>query len=99
VRAPRPRLGRPKPADVSAGLVTGLFSIPEGMAYAAIAQAAGIGPRPAFTRMAERTGLAGHLGPDGVLPASPVLSGALDEAVARGERWLAGHPEPDGRHL
>ncbi|MBO0512075.1 SulP family inorganic anion transporter, partial [Streptomyces beijiangensis] len=30
------RLGRPKPSDVSAGLVTGLFSIPEGMAYAAI---------------------------------------------------------------
>lgn len=35
---PRPgRLTAPKPADVSAGLVTGLFSIPEGMAYAAIA--------------------------------------------------------------
>lgn len=31
------RLGRPKPADVTSGMVTGLFSIPEGMAYAAIA--------------------------------------------------------------
>ncbi|MFE2725944.1 SulP family inorganic anion transporter [Kitasatospora sp. NPDC059327] len=31
------RLGRPKPSDVTAGLVTGLFSIPEGMAYASIA--------------------------------------------------------------
>lgn len=31
------RLGRPKPSDVGSGLVTGLFSIPEGMAYAAIA--------------------------------------------------------------
>lgn len=30
------KLGRPKGSDVSAGLVTGLFSIPEGMAYAAI---------------------------------------------------------------
>ena len=30
------RLGRPKPRDVLAGLVTGLFSIPEGMAYASI---------------------------------------------------------------
>ncbi|MGW6393715.1 SulP family inorganic anion transporter [Streptomyces sp. NPDC055103] len=30
-------LGRPRPADVGSGLVTGLFSIPEGMAYAAIA--------------------------------------------------------------
>ncbi|MEU7074078.1 SulP family inorganic anion transporter [Streptomyces narbonensis] len=30
-------LGRPTPADVGSGLVTGLFSIPEGMAYAAIA--------------------------------------------------------------
>ncbi|MFI9326230.1 SulP family inorganic anion transporter [Kitasatospora sp. NPDC052868] len=29
-------VGRPKASDVSAGLVTGLFSIPEGMAYAAI---------------------------------------------------------------
>ncbi|MFF1796734.1 SulP family inorganic anion transporter [Kitasatospora sp. NPDC058263] len=37
-RPPRlPRLAGPKPADVTAGLVTGLFSIPEGMAYAAIA--------------------------------------------------------------
>ncbi len=32
-----PRLGRPRPADATAGAVTGLFSIPEGMAYAAIA--------------------------------------------------------------
>ncbi|MFF5931719.1 SulP family inorganic anion transporter [Streptomyces hydrogenans] len=37
VRRLRRRLGRPKPADVGSGLVTGLFSIPEGMAYAAIA--------------------------------------------------------------
>ncbi|GAB1645319.1 SulP family inorganic anion transporter [Krasilnikovia sp. MM14-A1259] len=33
----RPTLTRPTGSDVSAGLVTGLFSIPEGMAYAAIA--------------------------------------------------------------
>lgn len=31
------RLGRPRPADVTSGMVTGLFSIPEGMAYASIA--------------------------------------------------------------
>ncbi|MFV8266666.1 SulP family inorganic anion transporter [Mycolicibacterium peregrinum] len=30
------KLGRPKPRDVIADLVTGLFSIPEGMAYASI---------------------------------------------------------------
>ncbi len=37
-RTPRlPRLAGPRPSDVSAGRVTGLFSIPEGMAYAAIA--------------------------------------------------------------
>lgn len=30
------RLGRPTPRDALAGLVTGLFSIPEGMAYASI---------------------------------------------------------------
>ncbi|WP_370065746.1 SulP family inorganic anion transporter [Mycobacterium sp. MAA66] len=30
------RLGRPRPRDVVAGLATGLFSIPEGMAYASI---------------------------------------------------------------
>ncbi|MFI6878887.1 SulP family inorganic anion transporter [Streptomyces sp. NPDC050400] len=30
-------LGRPRPADAASGAVTGLFSIPEGMAYAAIA--------------------------------------------------------------
>ncbi|MEE1791516.1 SulP family inorganic anion transporter [Streptomyces sp. BE308] len=36
-RGRRRSLGRPAPADVGSGLVTGLFSIPEGMAYAAIA--------------------------------------------------------------
>lgn len=40
-RAPRRallrRLGRPTRSDVTSGMVTGLFSIPEGMAYAAIA--------------------------------------------------------------
>ncbi|MER5948471.1 SulP family inorganic anion transporter [Streptomyces sp. NPDC001904] len=36
-RKGRSRLGRPTPSDASSGLVTGLFSIPEGMAYAAIA--------------------------------------------------------------
>ncbi|ROS73327.1 SulP family inorganic anion transporter [Cellulomonas sp. PhB143] len=33
---PRDRLGRPTGKDVVSGLVTGLFSIPEGMAYATI---------------------------------------------------------------
>ncbi|MCM2391359.1 SulP family inorganic anion transporter [Streptomyces albipurpureus] len=32
-----PRLGKPTPADIGSGAVTGLFSIPEGMAYASIA--------------------------------------------------------------
>jgi sulfate permease, SulP family len=35
-RLPRPRLGRPTRQDAVAGFVTGLFSIPEGMAYASI---------------------------------------------------------------
>jgi MFS superfamily sulfate permease-like transporter len=33
----RARLGRPTGADVTSGMVTGMFSIPEGMAYASIA--------------------------------------------------------------
>ncbi|MEV5856475.1 SulP family inorganic anion transporter [Streptomyces anulatus] len=37
IRIRRPRLGRPTGSDVTSGTVTGLFSIPEGMAYAAIA--------------------------------------------------------------
>lgn len=36
VRAAVTRLGRPTPRDAVSGLVTGLFSIPEGMAYASI---------------------------------------------------------------
>ncbi|MEU6846203.1 SulP family inorganic anion transporter [Streptomyces sp. NPDC046716] len=32
-----PHLGRPTPSDAGSGFVTGLFSIPEGMAYASIA--------------------------------------------------------------
>ncbi|MGA4538877.1 SulP family inorganic anion transporter [Uniformispora flossi] len=37
LRRSLPRLGRPTASDASSGLVTGLFSIPEGMAYASIA--------------------------------------------------------------
>ncbi|WP_033213756.1 SulP family inorganic anion transporter [Kitasatospora phosalacinea] len=48
------------------------------------------GAQPSFARLAEHTGLAGALGPDGVVPADPVLGASLEEAVARGERWLAG---------
>ncbi|MEE4024360.1 SulP family inorganic anion transporter [Gordonia sp. PKS22-38] len=36
LKRPRLRLGRPRPADAVSGLVTALFSIPEGMAYASI---------------------------------------------------------------
>jgi sulfate permease, SulP family len=36
VRRPRLGLGRPTPKDAVAGFVTGLFSVPEGMAYASI---------------------------------------------------------------
>jgi len=36
IRSARTALGRPRPSDVVAGLVTGLFSVPEGMAYASI---------------------------------------------------------------
>ncbi|MFD7876314.1 hypothetical protein ACFV5G_19780 [Streptomyces sp. NPDC059766] len=32
-----PALGRPTPSDMGAGLITGLFSMPEGMTYASIA--------------------------------------------------------------
>ncbi|MFI1524179.1 SulP family inorganic anion transporter [Kitasatospora cineracea] len=48
------------------------------------------GAQPSFVRLAGHTGLAGALGPDGVVPADPVLDAALEEAVARGERWLTG---------
>ncbi|MEU9931586.1 SulP family inorganic anion transporter [Streptomyces anulatus] len=37
IRIRRPRLGRPTGSDVTSGTVTGLFSVPEGTAYAAIA--------------------------------------------------------------
>ncbi|MDH2413853.1 SulP family inorganic anion transporter [Nocardioides sp. CER19] len=36
MRRPKLGLGRPTPKDAVAGFVTGLFSIPEGMAYASI---------------------------------------------------------------
>ncbi|MDF1605054.1 SulP family inorganic anion transporter [Nocardioides sp. YIM 152315] len=36
MRRPKLRVGRPTPKDAVAGFVTGLFSIPEGMAYASI---------------------------------------------------------------
>jgi len=86
-------LGRPRPADAVSGAVTGLFSVPEGMA----ARLAGEGGRlvlcgvqPALVRLLERTGLGRRLGEDGVVPATSAGFGSLDSAY-RARRWTAEH--------
>ncbi|WP_433564937.1 hypothetical protein ACQP1O_06370 [Nocardia sp. CA-151230] len=37
VARPKRKLGKPTAEDITSGMATGLFSIPEGMAYASIA--------------------------------------------------------------
>ncbi|MFE2913602.1 SulP family inorganic anion transporter [Kitasatospora indigofera] len=53
------------------------------------------GATPAFEHVIRATGLIGRLGEDGVVPADPVLGASLQEAVSRGERWIAEGRDPD----
>ena len=50
------------------------------------------GVTPATERVLERGGIRDVLGPDGIVPATTRVFGALDEARARGRRWLAENP-------
>lgn len=47
------------------------------------------GVSPAASKVLDRGGIAEQLGPDGIVPASPRVFGALDEALERGRRWIA----------
>ncbi|MFF2549372.1 SulP family inorganic anion transporter [Nocardia sp. NPDC058058] len=47
------------------------------------------GVRPALAQALERTGLREVLGPDDIIPASNVLLAPLDQAVVRGNEWIA----------
>jgi SulP family sulfate permease len=49
------------------------------------------GASPQTVGLLERGGLMDVLGPDGVVPASDRLMGATEEAVDRGQRWIAEH--------
>jgi len=72
-----PRAARPREfRDVIAGLVTGLFSIPEGM-------------EAATAKVLQAGGLVELLGPDGVVPQSDRLFAATEEVVERGQPWIA----------
>jgi hypothetical protein len=46
---------KPTPGDVVAGLVTGLFSIPEGVAYASIAGSGLLSAPRALAKLAQHT--------------------------------------------
>ena len=48
------------------------------------------GVTPTAERILERGGLGDVLGPDGIVPATDQVFGALDEAVDRGREWIAG---------
>jgi sulfate permease, SulP family len=48
------------------------------------------GVTPTAERILERGGLGDVLGPDGIVPATDQVFGALDDAVDRGREWIAG---------
>jgi SulP family sulfate permease len=57
------------------------------------------GVSPSAEKVLERGGIVDLLGPDGVVPATTRVFGALDEALIRGRRWIAdrrgdGHSDP-----
>ena len=76
MRRPKLRLGRPSPKDALAGFVTGLFSIPEGMAYASV--------MTGFTTGIALQIIAGVLG-DATGYETDAHNGAYDDAT----RWVA----------
>jgi hypothetical protein len=47
------------------------------------------GVEPALARSLDRSRLTRRIGTDNVLPATPVIFASLEEAVRRGEAWLA----------
>ncbi|WP_234783662.1 SulP family inorganic anion transporter [Mycolicibacterium celeriflavum] len=53
------------------------------------------GATPATKKVLESGGLGNVLGDDGIVPASDRVFGPVEDAVRRGERWIAG--EGDGR--
>jgi sulfate permease, SulP family len=52
------------------------------------------GASPAVEKVLTRGGLTDVLGDDGILPATTRVFGAVDEALARGRRWIAERSEP-----
>ncbi|GLP79804.1 SulP family inorganic anion transporter [Mycobacterium antarcticum] len=54
------------------------------------------GVSPAAEKVLERGGLGDVLGSDGIVPATSRVFGALDEALARGRRWIAESESPPG---
>jgi len=48
------------------------------------------GVNPAVARVVDRGGLTDVLGPDGIVPATDEVFGALNIAVARGREWVGG---------
>jgi SulP family sulfate permease len=54
------------------------------------------GVSPAFRQILERSGFAERLGPSGVVPATDHVFGAVGQAVADAERWLAARQQEPG---
>lgn len=54
------------------------------------------GVSPAAAAVLERGGVAEIVGDDGIIPATPRVFGALDQAVDRGRRWISSRGGPAG---
>ncbi|MET0454090.1 MAG: SulP family inorganic anion transporter [Mycobacterium sp.] len=57
------------------------------------------GVSPAAAKVLDRGGISRMLGPDGIVPASSRVFGALDEALDRGRRWISEQAERPGDGL
>lgn len=53
------------------------------------------GLSPAARTELERGGIGRLVGPDGLIPATPIVFGALDRAVELGRQWIAARPPDD----
>lgn len=54
------------------------------------------GVSPATADVLAKGGVTGVLGPDGIVPATDRVFGAIEEAVERGERWIAARGDTPG---
>ena len=80
-------------SDLSAGFTTGLFSLPEGMAYAKLRETGNLllvaGVEYHVLELLERTEIINALGKENVFPAHRAMFESMDAAMDHAQSWIS----------